>query len=255
MDNPFSRHGFEHLSPSTLNTWAHQPALVVLEKIFQKRGSVGPAAFRGTASEAGIVAGLMDPGMALADCVRIALVEFDRLAAFSTDPRREKERGAIPGIVEQGLIALRPYGIPSAIQGKIVHNFHSLPVPILGYYDLIYHDLGMIIDIKTSLRLASEISDDHARQVSFYLHNTALEGRVAYITPQKHAVYRVENPVAGMNELLNIAHRMMRTLSVSDDPKEIAAMMVPDLSSFYYSDDATRAAARELFGFTDPPAT
>lgn len=51
MTNPFIRHGIEHLSPSTLNTWAAQPAIVVLEKLLNRRGNgVSMAALRGTAS-------------------------------------------------------------------------------------------------------------------------------------------------------------------------------------------------------------
>ena len=254
MTNPFTRHGIEHLSPSTLNTWAAQPAIVVLEKLLKRRGNgVSMAALRGTACETGIVEGLMDPRMPVIECQDIALREFDRLCGLSPDPKRVKERDGIPGIVAQGLLALRPYGIPSQTQGKIVHQFASVPVPILGYYDLIFRDSGVLVDIKTQLRLSSEISDAHSRQVSFYVHGTALEGRIAYVTPQKFGVYRVEDPVAGMNELLNIAHRMQKTLAVSDDPMEIAAMMVPDYGSFYYSDPLTKQNAREVFGFKDQP--
>lgn len=254
MKNSFIRHGIEHLSPSTLNTWAAQPAIVVLEKLLHRRGNgVSMAALRGTASEAGIVAGLMDPHMDQVECQDIALREFDRLCGLSPDPKRLKEREGIPGIVAQGLLALRPYGIPSQTQGKIVHHFPSVPVPILGYYDLIFRDSGVLVDIKTQLRLSSEISDAHARQVSFYVHGTNLEGRIAYVTPQKFGVYRIEDPKAGMNELLNIAHRMERTLAVSDDPNVIAAMMTPDYGSFYYSDPLTKQHAREVFGFQDQP--
>ena len=79
MTNSFIRHGIEHLSPSTLNTWAAQPAIVVLEKLLHRRGNgVSMAALRGTASEAGIVAGLMDPHMDQVECQDIALREFDR---------------------------------------------------------------------------------------------------------------------------------------------------------------------------------
>lgn len=254
MSNPFARHGIEHLSPSTLNTWAAQPAIVVLEKLLKRRSnSVSMAALRGTASETGIVAGLLDPRIPVVECQDTALREFDRLCGLSGDPKRLKEREAIPGIVAQGLIALRPYGIPSQTQGKIVHQFKSVPVPILGYYDLVFHDSGVLVDIKTQLRLSSEISAPHNRQVSFYVYGTGLEGRVAYITPQKHGVYRVENPLEGMYELLNIAHRMGKTLAVSDDPMEIAAMMTPDLGSFYYSDPVTLQNAREVFGFKNQP--
>ena len=41
---------------------------------------------------------------------------------------------------------------------------------------------------------------------------------------------------------------MQRLLSVSDDPMEIAQLVVPDVDSFYFGDDATRQAAFEVWG-------
>ena len=87
--NAFQQHGIAHLSPSSLNLFAAQPALFVMEKLLKKRGGVGCAAHRGTAAEAGIVHGLLNPTADIKDCQALALAEFDKLAALSGDPKRQ----------------------------------------------------------------------------------------------------------------------------------------------------------------------
>ena len=52
--NPFETHGIKHLSASSLNTWAAEPALWVLQKLAGKQTPAGFAAHRGTAAETGI---------------------------------------------------------------------------------------------------------------------------------------------------------------------------------------------------------
>ena len=44
-------------------TFAAEPALWVMERLLKMTGPVGAAAHRGTAAEAGIVAGLLNPDM------------------------------------------------------------------------------------------------------------------------------------------------------------------------------------------------
>lgn len=247
--NGFALHNIKHVSPSSLNTWAAAPALWAAERLLGKRGVMGCAAHRGTASETGIIAGCLDPEMSLADCQAKALIQYDNLTALSGDPKRAKEREAIPGYVEQGLIALRPYGIPDEIQMKVLHDLPGLPVPMLGFLDIGWSHLGIRIDIKTTGILHSDIVEAHSRQVSTYLHGTNYEGRVAYITPKKHGVYVLENATEHLAALVNIGQRLNRFLSLSSDPEELVALLTPDYSAFYWNSSATRAMGREVYGF------
>jgi hypothetical protein len=245
--NGFALHHIDHLSPSSLALAQAELALWVQERLLKKRGPVGCAAHRGTGSEKGVAAGLLDPKLAVEDCEKIALLEFDRLTALSSDTRKQKERDAIPGIVRTALAELRLYGIPKC-QGKIVHKFDDVPVPVLGFYDFLFESCGILVDLKTQLRLSSEISTSHARQVGFYVHGTNLEGRVCYTTDKRIGVYRLENPAEHVAALCNIARRLNRFLSISADPLELAALVMPNPDSFYYSDSTTRALCRETYG-------
>lgn len=248
MSNGFERHGIKHLSVSSINVFSSQPALWVMERLLGKRGPVGAAAHRGTASESGIVMGLLDPAATIEACQEHAVAEFDRLTALSGDPRREKEREAVPGIVRTGIEELRPYGVPDGVQVRIERELPGLPVPWLGFADVIWTAHGITLDIKTARKLASDISPSHARQVALYTHGTNNEARVAYFTPAKRGVYRLENAEQRIAELVNIAQRMERFLSVSDDPLFLASIVVPDTDSFWFADPTTKAAAREVFG-------
>jgi hypothetical protein len=246
--NAFEKWGIKHLSASSTNLFVAQPALWVPEKLMNRRGPVGCAAHRGTAAELGTVAGLLDPEMPIEECQKRGLQEFDRLTALSGDPRRESERKAVPAIIAAAVPELRQYGLPET-QVKIEKTLPGVPVPWIGYIDLYYPEHAIVIDLKSQLRLSSEISTGHARQVSLYIHDTNHEGRICYATPQKVAVYRIENAKENIAALINIAKRIEAFLSVSDDPMVLASIVTPDFDSFYWSSPATRAMGREVYGF------
>lgn len=249
MKNPFEIHGITHLSPSTCNTYAASPAAFVLNKVLKKRSEVGPAAHRGTATEAGIALGLTT-GADDEACVKHANEEFWRLTAMSNDPRREKERAAVGEMVKVGLKELRPYGAPTSAQGKIELGIDGLLVPILGYYDFEWENHKILVDLKTTHALPSQIKIPHARQVALYVaakHADGWSPRLTYVTPKKCATYALENVDEHLRALTNIGMAIQKFLSISDDPMELASMVVPDLESFYFNDSEMRQAAYEVW--------
>ena len=248
--NPFERYGLEHLSPSSCNTFVASPAAFVLQKCMKKSNPVGPAAHRGTASETGIAHGLIDPGASIEECVTVAREQFNTLTALKPDPRTDKERDAIPGFVKQGLAELRPYGIPSSLQGHVSHTVEGLSVPIIGYYDFEWAHKGVLIDLKTTHRLPSKISLPHARQVSLYkaVRGDNLSARISYTTPVKVATYELENHREHLTALERVAMTIQKFLSISADPLELASLVVPDVDSFYFNDPITRQDVFEIWG-------
>jgi len=251
MSNSASaRFGLKNYSATGCALWRTCNALFVMEKIMGVRGNVGCAAHRGTASELGVSMGLMDPGASLEACQEAALKEFDRLTALSGDPNREKERAAVPGIVEQGLIELRPYGVPTHTQEKIEWQHPDLPLPFVGYIDFKFADHKIIVDMKSQLRLSSEISESHAAQVSLYCkaQGEPYEGRVAYVTNKKAATYQVENIDQHVDGLVRIAMKIEAFLSRFDNVDDLARVLTPSTDTFYYNDVATRQKAFEIFG-------
>ena len=249
-NNPFSAYGIEHLSPSSCNLFEASPAAFVLQKVFKKKGQVGAAAHRGSAVETGIVHGLNNPQAPRDECIQVANDEFWRLNALSGDPRSEKERLSVGDMVNVGLNELAPYGTPTSCQGKIEHLLEELAVPIIGFYDFEWSNDKILIDLKTTHALPSKISNKHARQVALYCkaQGGGVDGRITYVTTKKSATYRLENVENHVKALERIALTIQRFLSITSDPKELAAICVPDRDSFYFADDETKQAAWDIWG-------
>lgn len=237
----FTRH-----SPSSLNLFASCPSMFVLEKILGRRQPVGLPAFRGTAVEEGISAGLFDPQASIDHCVGVAEQKFRQLSAFSRDERKEKFTASIAAMVAAGLDALRPYGIPTSEQGEITWQPEGLQYPIFGRYDFAWDQHGIIVDLKTSDVLPSAIKASHARQVALYTGGN-IEGRLHYQTPKKQATYRLDNVAEHRACLLQMALRCERFLALSDDPQFFVDITCPDLESFYFGAPEARQAAFDIW--------
>ncbi|WP_099865946.1 PD-(D/E)XK nuclease family protein [Pararhizobium haloflavum] len=245
--NPFERHGITHISVSQLNLWAAAPGVYVMERLLGLKAPVGAAAHRGTAVEAGVIAGLM--GEAVSAATDIANAVFTEKTALSSDPRLDKEKGSLAGMVEQGIRLLSPWGRPDRIQVRKEWRMDGIVVPVLGFSDLEYDAHGLIVDLKTAHALASQIRTSHARQVASYLGAGAnMGGGVAYVTAKKNALYRLENAAAHVAALTRMAHSLQNFLAISADSHELASLVTVDTDSFYLSDPRARQHAFDVFG-------
>lgn len=214
-----------------------------------KRSQVGAAAHRGTAVEDGVVQALMND-LGTTEAIKIAQDTFSRLTSLSGDPRRAKEAEAVPEMVKQAMAELADYGKPSSTQGKVSLDVEGLSVPIIGFYDLVWDDHKILMDLKTTHALPSKIKINHARQVALYAAclGNDIEPRLTYITPKKVATYTLENVKEHVQALERIAFTIQRFLAISDDAKVLASLVVPDIESFYFSDPLARQAAFEVWG-------
>jgi hypothetical protein len=248
--NPFTTHGIDHLSASAINQFAASPAIFVLERVLKRKTPVGAAAHRGSAVEDGIVHGLTT-GADDDACVTYAMASFDRRAALSGDLRRDTERKAVGDMVKTGLAELRSYGEPTSIQGKIEHSFPDVMVPLIGFYDTEWAQHGILIDIKSTHRIPSEISTSHARQVALYqtARSDNADARLSYISPKRAATYQLENFRRHLAAMERIALTIQRFLSISADPQELVAIVAPDTDSYYLADPSARQAAFDVWGY------
>jgi len=239
----------KHHSPSSLNLFCASPAMFVLEKVLGRRLPVSAPAQRGTAVEAGVTAGLLDPNKSLTECQQVALQKYDALMALNQDRRREAFRETVAGMVESALGNLRPYGIPSKCQGFIEWHPDGLSCPIVGYFDYEFEQHGIIVDLKTTEKLPSSIKTPHARQVALYALSDNIDARLTYCTPKKVTTYRLENIREHRAALHQIALRIERFLSLSDDPQFFIEITAPDFESFYWGGPAARQIGFEIWGF------
>ena len=123
---------YNHHSPSSLNQFAASPALFVLERVLGLKQVVGSPAHRGTGVEAGVAYGLINPKAKEKECFEAAFTAYDTVSALSPDERKEKYRENIPDMVSMALDELRPYGVPTSVQGHITRDFPGLQLPILA---------------------------------------------------------------------------------------------------------------------------
>lgn len=253
--NAFERHGITHLSASNVNLFVAQPALWCVSYLLKKRTPVGPAAHRGTAIECGVEAGLFDPEMPVAEAQKAALEKYHTLTRLSADPRIEKEREVIAPSVEVALAELRQYGVPDKPDGerqhKISYRIEGVPVPVWGFLDFEWPEHGIIVDLKSTARIPSEISDAHARQGAIYTGPGGnRQVRFAYTSAKKIAVYVLDNVDQHLRSFVQAAQAIERLLELSDDGEKLTRCFAPDLSSFYWGDASARRLATEIWGDT-----
>jgi hypothetical protein len=251
--NAFEKHGITHLSPSSINLFIAQPALWACSYLMKKRTAVGPAAHRGTAIETGVEAGLFDPEMPVEECQKLGEAKFHSLTRLSGDGRIEKERATIAPSIAVALAELRQYGIPDTPedgrQHKIVREIEGVAVPVWGFLDFWWPQHGIIVDLKSTARVPSSISEAHARQGAFYAGvGGNSEVRFAYVSEKKVAVYVLEDVAAHLASFVSAAQSIERLLSLSDDSEKLTRCFAPDLSSFYWGDASARAIANEIWG-------
>lgn len=224
----------ERHSPSSLNLFCASPSMFVLERILGVRQPVGSPAHRGTAVEDGVTHGLLNLTADISDCVNVAIKKYDTISALSGDKRREDYRATIPDMVATALDELRPYGTPSRCQGFVEWRPEGLASPIVGYFDYEWAHHGVLVDLKTTEKLPSSIKIPHARQVALYTQSDNVDARLTYTTPKKKATYRLENVREHRNALHQIALRLEKFLSLSDDPEFFTSITAPDYESFYW---------------------
>lgn len=251
--NAFTQHGLTHLSPSSINLYVGDPSKWVAEKILGHRGPPGAAMARGSAIETGVVAVLM--GDSIEDGTAKALAEFDKQAQFSGITGDVfKEREMIAPSIELGVDMLAQFGTPKFTnegrQQKISINCrygdaeHEV-IQLIGYLDLVYPEPQLIIDVKSTGRMPTEMSFAHQLQRAIYMRATGMDCRFLYITPKK-AEFRSDGDVDEiLAQIKVIVGRMARFLALGD--KETLRQVVPvSTDGFYWKGE--EAKRRELFG-------
>lgn len=254
MPNAFERHGITHLSASSVNLFIAQPALWCVSYLMKRRTPVGPAAHRGTAIEAGVEAGLFDPSLPVEECQKIAEAKFHSLTRLSADQRIEKEREVISPSVAVALAELRQYGIPEKSpdgqrQHKLELTIPGVSVPVWGFLDFWFADHGIIVDLKSTAKIPSQVTEPHARQGAIYASfGSNQQVRMAYVSKSKIACYVVPDVDHHRASFVQAAQAIENLLSLSDDGEKLTRCFSPDLSSFYWGDATARALAHEIWG-------
>lgn len=248
--NGFDKFGIDHLSASSLNLWTNAPDVWVARYLLKKSMPFGPAPERGKAVEKAVVATLMGESQEAA--VAKVVGDFDRRFLIG-DEASTKERDLIAPMTAIAVDELAQYGPPEFSEGvdqekiSITANCGDFSIPIWGFLDLVYPAHGMVVDLKTTTRVPSQMSADHQLQRAFY---SAAKGNMAvkflYCSAKK-AAWLEDGDVAQILASAKVQIvRLERFLSVCPDA-ETAAQIVPvQPHSFYWRGAETLRA--EIYG-------
>ena len=249
--NGFEKHGIKHLSNSSISLWESNPAQWVMSYLLKEKRPSSAAMWRGIAVEDGVVVCL--DGGTLTDAVAAALARFDKEITFA-DEKTEKERAGIAPMIELAVAELEQYGKPSfSIDGSqqkvsITCKGDGWKIPIIGYLDLVYPDHGLVVDLKTTMRMPSAMTQSHKRQRCIFQRCLGGNQQVKflYVTPKKSGWLEDGDVDAELATVKAHCNRLERFLSVSDDPQYLASIIPVDPTHFYWSDCIDQR--KEIFG-------
>lgn len=246
--SPFEKHGIKHLSASSINLWINAPDVWVAKYLCGMKQSFGAAPRRGQCVEDAVVAALQ--GKPVSEALRIATEKFDLTFPHGVD-NMDKEREVIAPMTEQALAVLREYGEPEFMgegqdKVEIRADMGAWSMPIIGFLDLVFPKHGLIIDLKTTNRMPSEMSAEHKLQRSIYAKargNHAV--KFLYVSAKKTALLEDGDPTQCLKEAKTQIYRLARFLNVCD--KDTALQIVPhNPTSFYWNGSAPQRF--EYFG-------
>lgn len=254
MTNGFENHGINHSSASNINMYVNAPDAWAARYLFGRKFNFALAAKAGVIVEDAVVqvvTGVKD----LEAAVKWGVEEFNKAGAFTaTDADRKRGEG-IPAMIEQAVEYLEPLGTPEFDGGvigstmqkqiEIICNGDGWKLPIIGYLDFFYPDAKKIVDLKTTMRAPSVISDDHHRQGSIYkAAYPDFEVDFLYVTPKKTVVHTIENHEARLAEIKTLMNRQEKMLR--NDVDVIKDIMPVTMGSFYWNGDED--IREELYG-------
>ena len=246
----FQAHGIKHSSISQINKWIGSPSVWVSEYLFKFRSPASPAMWRGIFTEQA-VADTITGKMKIDEAIRNACKDFDGKTLFD-DGSSAKERANIDPMTRLAVEALEPYGkpdFPEDGQHRVSMDAKGdgWKLEFMGFIDFKYPQHGLIVDLKTTLKMPSVMSIGHQRQRAFYQKsNGNTEVKFLYVTPKK-CEFKDDGDV---NELMAEikAHLTRQEAFLRLGDKELLRSIVPvDPDSFYWR--GNEKVRKELFGF------
>ena len=245
-NNPFDTFGIDHLSNSSISLFISNTPKWVLNYLHKIKSHTNPAMLRGTVVDHEIGRQEKEP-LPIAESIQRAVLEFDTTAkqlkkekAFEIDDAKElKEKQNLSKYLELAIPHYKNLGKANH-QQKIELQLEEIPVPIIGFCDFTFSELGIVRDLKTTAKKPSEIPDSVNRQLSIY--STALDGYVPLVdyvlvnqSRQEVITMEINDVDKWMSQVKGAVIAMQNLLSLGD-LNEITSMMYPDLSDWMWSD-------------------
>ncbi len=248
--NGFEKHGLKHSSISQINKWIESPDAWVSHYLFGNSGSGSSAMWRGIFTEEA-VSDTITETLKIDDAIAKAVSNFDNKVMFDDDGSAEKERGNIDPMTRLAVDALAEYGKPDFPEDgqhrvSMTAKGDDWSLEFMGFIDFKFPDHGLIVDLKTTMRMPGTMSNGHQRQRAFYQKaNGNMAVKFLYVTPKKCEFKEDGDAEELMAEIKHHLSRQERFLRLGD--KELLRDIVPvNPDSFYWKGD--EAVRLKLFG-------
>lgn len=248
--NNFETHGIKHLSASSVNAYAEDAAYWCAKYLYGAKFPFSPAARAGVLTEEAVV-NVLARGFTAEDAIKDAEKEYTKATIFGRDENTQKRGDAIRPMVELALEELVQYGEPEfepdggQKRVSIDCNLGDFKVPIIGYLDLYFPSHGLVVDLKTTSRMPTEMSDSHKRQQAIYkAANGNHDVKFLYVTPKKSQVFDCPDDYKEtLAEIKTIVRRMNALLEL---PLGTIKDVIPVHTSFYWTDSIN--IRKEIYG-------
>lgn len=250
MANGFTKHGIDHLSASSINLYTNAPDVWVLQYLYGKRTPMGAAPWRGICVEDAVVSVLQ--GGSEFEAIEAAHRKFDQRFIIGTD-ETAKERELIKPMIQLAVEELMEFGKPEFPEGEnkqekisITAKGNGWSIPVIGFLDLVFPNMGTVIDLKTTTRVPSSMSAEHRLQRAIYAKAKGnMSVRFLYVSAKKTAMLEDGD----VNETLAKAKKQITRMEafLRHCDKETALAIVPHSpDSFYWR--GAEALRDEFFG-------
>lgn len=240
MTDPFFKHGISHLSPSSINTYAAEPAYWSWKYLLGHTDTAGAAAWRGSAVEAGLDHWLFKRDKGAAQ--KAALDRFEFEAMGDLDEKVDKQRILIFPMLDMAMDAIDREDPPTVRQFDIKYWVDGIEVPIVGRIDYEWPELG--IDLKTVQRMPRHVPEYHGRQIAVYQAARKKPYQLLYVS-EKTAIMRPlpqEEHDRYLKQITWYANKIRSVLATFDDKLELARMYPPKFDSFYWNEESMKSA-------------
>lgn len=247
--NGFEKHGLKHTSPSQINMWEESPAAWAASYLYGRKFSFGVAAQIGVLTES-VVASVLSESSTFDAALEYAKTTFNKNNALNPNVKDLERVNDIGVMATQAIEALKQYGRPDfTLNGQhkieIICKGDGWELPVIGYIDFLYPSHGLIVDLKTTMRMPSTMSGAHLRQGAIYqaaMGNKAV--KFLYVTPKKCQSFDVDG-AEHLKEVKAILNRQEKMLAAFD-AEQLKQVLPINLGSFYWNGD--EQIRRDLYG-------
>lgn len=239
----------ERLSPSQLVLYRANPCLWLGKYYMGWKDEAGPAAWRGSAVEAGLnvwLAGWVSGPSANNGPYDTARVRFELDAQGDVSEEVDKQRQLVNPMIDEAARACATLPLRPTTQMRCEHFLDGVNVPLLCFVDYDYPDF--LFDLKTTERIPTEPRADHVLQCAIYSAARKKPARLLYVSAKKHQWFELtgEQVAEGLADARRAAQAIVALCEIFDLPTQAARTMCPNWDDFRWS-DATKAKAMEIW--------